>query len=74
MASKVHRYFSNGGKPGALFAFWCSTTIDGPMGLRRVFCFGCARGREPELAMFAKGVEDADRGHVDITIEHDTFS
>ena len=30
-------------------------------------------GRDPELAMFAKVVEDADRGRVDITIEHDTF-
>ena len=30
-------------------------------------------GRDPELAMFAKVVEDADRGHVDITVEHDTF-
>jgi len=30
LASKAHRYFSNGGKPGALYALWYSTTIDGP--------------------------------------------
>ena len=74
LARGMRRCFYDVGKPGALYAFWYSTTIDGPMELRKVSCFGCTRGRDPELAMLANVVADADWSYIDVTIDNDAFS